>query len=66
MGLFVLDAGHGTDFITTLSLCAAQCTVSSAECEHHAQSDYSMKRLTHSAALIFKLEHYQNQYVSIK
>lgn len=55
MGLFVLDAGHGTDFITTHSLCTAQCTVSSVKCEHHAQFDYNIKRFTHSATFIFTL-----------
>lgn len=37
MGLFMLAAGHGTNFITTHSLCNAQCSVSSAQCERHAQ-----------------------------
>lgn len=66
MGLFVLDAGHGTDFITTHGLCSAQCTVSSAKCEHHAQFDYNIKMFNHSAAFIFTPEHFRVQFVSTK
>lgn len=63
MGLFMLAAGHGTHFITTHSLCNAQCTVSSAKCERQAGLKYNIIRVYLRATIYRYIRPFRLEYI---